>query len=73
MSPLDHLRSDEEVAKIFREKTGFGSVRQLREWRQRRIGPAFVKIGKMVFYTDEAIAAFLERMTHHPVRSRRAA
>jgi hypothetical protein len=73
MSPLDRLHPEAKVAKLFKDKTGYGSVRQLRQWRQRRIGPDFVKIGKLIFYTDEAIAAFIDRMTHHPVRSRRAA
>jgi hypothetical protein len=71
-TPLDQYRPDKEVANLIRQKTGQGSVRMLRDWRRRRIGPAFVKIGKAVLYTDEAVAAWLRSQMQEPVRSRRA-
>ena len=36
------------------------SVSTLARWRRKGIGPAYLKIGKAVRYTPEAIQAYLE-------------
>ena len=40
------------------------SPRTLERWRQQGTGPAFVKVGRRVGYTHEAIVAYRERHTH---------
>ena len=37
--------------------------RTTREWRERGIGPDYMKIGKSIFYRRSAIAAWIERRT----------
>lgn len=49
------------------------SVRTLRLWRQRREGPAWVKVGKRVVYAKRSILGWLESSEQQPVRRRRAA
>jgi hypothetical protein len=39
----------------------------LRNWRFRRIGPAYVKIGRRPMYRPRALAAWLDRRTVEPV------
>jgi predicted site-specific integrase-resolvase len=45
------------------------TVRTLRKWRASGEGPAFVKAGKRVLYTDESAAAWLKAREQKPVRS----
>jgi len=47
------------------------TVRTLRKWRQRRIGPPFAKYGKTVVYPDDD--DWLRNLVQQPIRSRRAA
>lgn len=44
--------------------------RTTREWREKGIGPDYVKIGKSIFYRRSAIAAWIERRTvrHRPAQ-----
>jgi hypothetical protein len=37
------------------------TVRTLRRWREERKGPAFVRVGRKIFYPRSAIAAWLEK------------
>jgi hypothetical protein len=37
------------------------TLRQLREWRWKRIGPPFVAFGRMICYRRDAVLAWLER------------
>jgi predicted DNA-binding transcriptional regulator AlpA len=48
---------------------GFGiTLRTARRWELERTGPARTKVGKAVFYSREAIAAWLKSKTAKPVR-----
>jgi hypothetical protein len=44
------------------------SPRTLRKWRQRGIGPPWVKVGRRVVYSDESCLAWLKSSEIHPVR-----
>jgi hypothetical protein len=48
-------------------------LRTLRLWRQRGIGPAWIKVGKLVFYSRSALLSWLASLEHQPVRSRNSA
>jgi hypothetical protein len=45
------------------------SVRTLRKWRQLRIGPPYVEVGRQIHYGDESRAAWLRSREIQPVRS----
>ena len=45
------------------------SVRTLRKWRQLRIGPPWVEVGRQIHYGDESRAAWLKSREVQPVRS----
>ena len=45
------------------------SVRTLRKWRQLRIGPLYVEVGRQIHYGDESRAAWLRSREVQPVRS----
>lgn len=47
-----------EVADILRL-----TVETLSNWRQRRYGPAFVKFGRKVLYSEEALQQFVQKAT----------
>jgi hypothetical protein len=47
------------------------SPRTLERWRQQGTGPAFVKIGRRIAYTHEALLAFREDHTHRHTASAR--
>lgn len=47
------------------------SVRALRSWRAQGIGPAWIKIGKGIFYKISALEAWLHSLEQKPARSRR--
>lgn len=49
------------------------SVRTLRKWRQLRIGPPYIQVGRQVHYPDEQRSAWLRSCVIEPVRSGRAA
>ncbi len=48
------------------------SLRALRAWRGQQRGPAWIKIGRFVFYKISAIEAWLKTL-ERPVRSQRRA
>jgi hypothetical protein len=45
------------------------SVRTLRKWRQLRIGPPYVTVGRQIHYGDESRAAWLKNREVQPVRA----
>jgi hypothetical protein len=45
------------------------SLRTLRSWRQKRIGPGWVKIGKLVFYSRSALNSWLASLERQSVRA----
>jgi hypothetical protein len=66
-SPLlaDYL-SEHEAAPELRQK-----LRTLRLWRQQGIGPSWIKIGKLVFYSRSGLLAWLASLERQPVRENR--
>ncbi len=46
------------------------TVRTLRSWRQRGEGPVWVKIGRLVYYPQSGIPAWLKSLEQKPVRTR---
>jgi hypothetical protein len=48
-------------------------VRTLRLWRQQGVGPSWVKIGKLVFYSRGALLSWIKSQERTPVRSRNSA
>lgn len=50
----------EEVAERYRDSISLGT---LRNWRARRIGPAYVKVGKAVLYPVEELEAWDQKNT----------
>jgi hypothetical protein len=48
------------------------SLRTLRSWRQKRIGPSWIKIGKLIFYSRSALNSWLASLEQKPLRSKRA-
>jgi hypothetical protein len=49
------------------------SVRTLRGWRQKRIGPAWTEMGKRKFYRTTGIPEYLQAQERKPPRSHRSA
>jgi hypothetical protein len=49
------------------EELGVG-VRTLRKWRQLRIGPPYIEVGRQIHYGDESRAAWLKSREVQPVR-----
>lgn len=45
------------------------SVVTLRNWRWRKIGPAYLKVGRNVFYLDGDIDEWLEGQRRNPAAS----
>jgi hypothetical protein len=45
------------------------STRTLRLWRQQGTGPAWVKIGRKIFYAEAALLAWIKSLEQQPVRS----
>jgi hypothetical protein len=62
---LDDYFSEEQTATQLKLKC----TRTLKKWRELRKGPAWVRIGKAVFYRREAITAWLKSQEQQPARS----
>jgi len=73
MTALERHHTEKELARQLKEKTGFGCERTLRKWREQRIGPPWIKFGKVILYPDDGFEAWLKSQVQQPVRSRRAA
>jgi hypothetical protein len=73
MSVLAQHYNEDELATELKEKTGYGSPRQLRQWRERRTGPPWIKLGRAILYPIDGFEAWLKSQVQQPVRSRRAA
>ena len=52
VQPMTDLLTPQEVADIFRVEVG-----TLAKWRWQKIGPEFIKIGRMVRYRRESVDA----------------
>jgi hypothetical protein len=46
------------------------STRTLRKWRQLRVGPPWVEIGRQIHYPDENRAQWIKSRVVHPVAQR---
>ncbi len=57
MSEMKFLTA-KEAAQLLRLSEG-----TLRNWRNKRIGPAFVKFGARVLYAEDALAAYVRQNT----------
>jgi hypothetical protein len=44
-------------------------VRTLRKWRQLRVGPPWVEIGRQIYYPDEARMTWIKSRVVHPDRT----
>ena len=64
---LSDYLAERDAAAELRQK-----LRTLRSWRTKRIGPSWVKIGKLVFYSRSALNAWLLSLERGAVRSKRA-
>jgi hypothetical protein len=68
MTFLDNYRTPKELAALLKERTGTGTVRTLAMWRQRRIGPPWVKFGRTILYPTDAFDLWLTAQIQDPVR-----
>jgi hypothetical protein len=66
--PLENYTSEHTAAPKLNQ-----TVRTLRSWRRRGIGPAWIKVGRLVYYPNAGIAQWLKSLEQQPVRSRRVA
>jgi hypothetical protein len=76
MSFLDSYYSEKELAELLQSKFGYGGLRMLRAWRQRRMGPPFAKFRKLIVYPKDETETWLRGQVRHPVdrsRSRKRA
>jgi hypothetical protein len=76
MSFLDSYYSEKELAELLQSKFGYGGIRMLRMWRQRRMGPPFAKFRKLIVYPKDGTETWLHDQVQKPVqnaRSRRVA
>jgi len=49
------------------------SIRLLRKWRQLRIGPPYIEVGRQFHYSDESRATWLKGREVQPIRGQVAA
>jgi hypothetical protein len=71
MSVLDDYYTENELAELLKKKTGKGSKRGLRGWRQRRTGPPWAYLGRNVIYPKPGFGSWLRDQVQQPVRARR--
>ena len=43
------------------------AVKTLQDWRYKRKGPPFTKIGKFAMYIEEHLEQWIEQQTLHPI------
>jgi hypothetical protein len=65
MSVLEKFLAEEELATNLKYTT-----RTLRSWRDRQIGPPWVKIGNKAFYPIDEIEPWLRSRIQRPQRAR---
>jgi aromatic ring-cleaving dioxygenase len=64
MSLFADYHTEAALAAEIKKKTGRGSKRMLQRWRERRIGPPWVKMGKTILYPDDGFRAWLKKLQH---------
>ena len=72
MTILTDYHTEDELATALKKRLGFGSIRMLRYWRARRIGPPWAYLGRVPIYPNDRFDAWLRSQVQEPVRSRRA-
>jgi hypothetical protein len=72
-TPLENLLTEAELVVRIKARTGEGSVRMLRKWRTRRVGPPWTKIGRKIVYPISGLEPWLLSITRQSVRSHRTA
>jgi len=72
MSILEGFLTEKEFVAKLRERTGKGSIRQVREWRRKRRIPFARGPSREIFLPENALVIVLEAALQQPVRSRRA-
>lgn len=65
---LSSYRSESQTAQALGH-----TERTLRNWRRLGIGPAYIRIGRKIFYSDSALESWLKAMERTPIRSGGAA
>jgi hypothetical protein len=63
---LEGYLSEPETAEAIHK-----TPRTLQSWRQQGIGPAYIKVGKTIYYERSALLAWLKAQQTEPVRNRR--
>jgi predicted DNA-binding transcriptional regulator AlpA len=63
MTPMTGLRSEREVAALL-----CVALPTVRRWRVVRIGPAWLKIGRAVYYRDADISAWIDSQRQEPTK-----
>jgi hypothetical protein len=73
MSGLDDFYTEDELVRLVKEKTGKGTTRTLRKWRQLRRGPPWAYLGRIVIYPKPDFGSWLhDQVRRSPVRRKRA-
>jgi predicted DNA-binding transcriptional regulator AlpA len=63
-NPVDRILTEDEVAAL----TSF-STRTLQAWRQRNIGPPFMRVCRSIRYSQADVIAWMKAQTHDPEAS----
>jgi hypothetical protein len=72
MTFLANHRTPKELAALLKKRTGTGTERMLRTWRNARIGPPWIKIGhNIILYPNDAMEQWLHSQVQQPVRNAR--
>jgi len=63
-NPADRILTEDEVAAL----TSF-STRTLQAWRQRNVGPPFMRVRRSIRYSQADVIAWMKAQTHDPQSS----
>jgi predicted DNA-binding transcriptional regulator AlpA len=64
LNPADRILTEDEVAAL----TSF-STRTLQAWRQRNVGPPFMRVRRSIRYSQADVLAWMKAQTHDPEAS----
>jgi predicted DNA-binding transcriptional regulator AlpA len=64
LNPADRILTEDEVAVL----TSF-STRTLQAWRQRNVGPPFMRVRRSIRYSAADVIAWMKAQTHDPESS----
>ena len=63
-NPTDRILTEDEVAAL----TSF-STRTLQAWRQRNVGPPFMRVRRSIRYSQADVIAWMKAQTYDPEAS----